>query len=156
MLLLLLQVLESADELLFAHLELLGLALVLVDQLLLVVDLLTALCPSVGCTLVLEVGDRVFTFSDHLADGFAFHSLAVLILHIKLLLARQVILKLVLDGSGALHLRHVHVVAGVLDLLASLLLTLEGHVATFTLLLLSVLGVDLLLEEKTRKRKSKH
>ena len=156
LLLLLLQVLESANELLFAHFQLLGLAFVFVDQLFLVVNLLTALCPCVGQALVLEVSDRVFTLGDHLADGLAFHSLIVLILHVELLLARQVILKLIFNDSGTLHLRHVHVVAGILHLLAPLLLTFEGLVATFTLLLLSVLGVDLLLEEKTRKRKSKH
>ena len=153
--LLLLQVLEPADELLLGHLELLSLTLILVDQLLFIVDLLSALGTRISQPLVLEVGDGALALGNHLADRFTLHSLLVLVVHVELLLALQVILQLLLDSCGTLHLRDVHVVAGVLDLLAPLLLAFEGLVAALALLLLSHLLIHLLLQGGTRNTNSK-
>jgi len=126
---------------------LLGFTLILVNQLLLVVDLLSTFLSGVGHALVLEVGHGALALGDHLTDRFAFHSLVVRILHIKLLLARKILLQLLLNTGGALHLGDVHVVASILHLLTALLLSLEGLVAAFTLLLLSHLSLHLLSHE---------
>ena len=147
-----LEVLQACNELLLGHFELLGLTLVFVDQLLFVVDLLSALGTRIGHPLVLEVGDRALAFRDHLADRLALHCLVVLVLHVELLLARQVILQLLLDCGRPLHLRDIHVVAGVLNLLAPLFLPFKRLVATFTPLLLSILCFNLLLQWERRVR----
>lgn len=132
---------------LLVHLKLLGLALVLINQLLLVVDLLSSFRSGVGHALVLEVLDRALALGNHLSDRLALHSLVVRILHVELLLAAKVLLQLLLNIRGTLHLGDVHVVAGVLHLLAALLLSFEGLVATFTFLLLSHLSLHLLSHE---------
>lgn len=125
----------------------LGLTLVFVDQLLFVVDLFSALGSRVGHPLVLKIGNRALAFGDHLADGLALHCLVILVLHVELLLARQVFFDLLFDGGRPLHLGDIHVVAGVLNLLASLFLPLKGLVAAFTPLLLSILCINLLTHE---------
>ena len=138
---------------LLVHLKLLGLALVLINQLLLVVDLLSSFRSGVGHALVLEVSDRALALGNHLSDRLALHSLVVRILHVELLLAAKVLLQLLLNIRGTLHLGDVHVVAGVLHLLAALLLSFEGLVPTFTFLLLSHLSLHLLLHGENKNHK---
>jgi len=142
--------------LLFLQLQLLGLALVLVNQLLLIVNLIATLSLSIGKLLLLEVLHSALALSNHLSDRLSLHVLDVEVLDIVLLLAHLVLLELILDRLGALELAHVHVVAGILHVFAALLLALEGCVAALTLLLLTMLLLQLLLSHTHKQRRYHH
>ena len=104
MLLFFLEILQARDELLLLRLETLRLSLVLIDELLLVVDFLAAFSACLGLLLHLVVLYRVLRLGDHLSDRLAFHIFGVLILHVVVLLAHQVLFKLILDGLSASYL----------------------------------------------------
>ena len=149
LLLVLLQILQTPNQLLFLEFELLGLALELIDHLLLVVDFLTAFSTRIRKLLILELLDRVLALGDHLSDGLSLHCLRVMVHHVVLLFTHQVFFQLALHCLSTLHFVDVHVVTGVLDLFTALLLSFEGLVATDTPCLFTLLLLNLILHNGT-------
>ena len=71
-------------------------------------------------------------------------------MHVILLLAPDIFLELALNSLCSLHLVHVHVVFGILDLLASLLLAQECVLSALELGLLLLLRLHLVLSSRTK------
>lgn len=147
-----LEALESSNELLFVILQFLGFTLVLVNQLLLVVDLVATFCTRCRQFLLGKGLHRILALSNHLADRLTLHSFCVEVLSIVLLFSHEVVFQLAFDGLSPLHLGHIHVVAGVLHILAAHLLALKSLLSSHALLLFLVLGLHLLLSNTSTKR----
>ena len=142
---------QASDQLLFRKLELLGLALVLVDQLLLVVDLFSALALRISKFLRLESFHGALALCNHLPDGFSLHVLGIKILMVILLLSQLVFFELLLHGLCTLQLANIHVVTRILNVLTALLLALKRLKAALSFALFAILGLQLLLSSTQTK-----
>ena len=73
---------------------------------------------------------------------------------IILLLAHKVVFQLVFDGSCALHFAHIHIVTGILHILAASFLTFESCLSTHALRFFLLLLLHLILSYKKHEAKS--
>ena len=143
----LLKALKAPNQLFLLKLQLLGFALILVDELLLVIDFFTTFLSSLSHLLVSELLYLASAFRNHLLDRLTLDMQIFLVLRVMLHFSHLILFELVFDGLSTLKFRNVHVVASVLNILTTLLLALEGLETLSSLLILFLRRFHLLLQQ---------
>ena len=143
----LLKALKASNQLFLLKLQLLGFALILVDELLLVIDFVTTFLSSLSHLLVSELLYLASALRNHLLDRLTLDMQIFLVLRVMLHFSHLILFELVFDGLSTLKFRNVHVVASVLNILTTLLLALEGLETLSSLLILFLGRFHLLLQQ---------